>query len=179
MKKLMIALAVVAMAAVSQAAMVKWSGTIAGVDVTKVTDNGDYAASGSALSSGLSYALTIFDASTGDVVYTKSAALTTSTPNLTFSSTNIKASHDYTWQVVVSGAQADLRAKTSTEFDYSAATIATTLSGEMTTLNMGTTTFSGSPTSWTVSGITAAPEPTSGLLLLLGVGALALRRRRA
>ena len=32
----------------------------------------------------------------------------------------------------------------------------------------------GSATTWT-----AAPEPTSGLLLLLGVGALALRRRRA
>ena len=32
----------------------------------------------------------------------------------------------------------------------------------------------GSRGSWT-----AAPEPTSGLLLLLGVGALALRRRRA
>ena len=31
------------------------------------------------------------------------------------------------------------------------------------------------PGSW----VTAAPEPTSGLLLLLGVGALALRRRRA
>ena len=31
----------------------------------------------------------------------------------------------------------------------------------------------------TVMSWTAAPEPTSGLLLLIGVGALALRRRRA
>ena len=44
------------------------------------------------------------------------------------------------------------------------------------TANFGAT--SGNPGSWTYTA-NAVPEPTSGLLLLLGVAGLALRRRRA
>jgi len=40
-------------------------------------------------------------------------------------------------------------------------------------------TFSGTTGAFASSGWTAAPEPTSGLLLLLGVAGLALKRKRA
>ena len=39
--------------------------------------------------------------------------------------------------------------------------------------------FTGDHGAFSASGWTAAPEPTSGLLLLIGVAGLALRRRRA
>ena len=39
--------------------------------------------------------------------------------------------------------------------------------------------FTGDNGAFSASGWTAAPEPTSGLLLLIGVAGLALRRRRA
>ena len=45
----------------------------------------------------------------------------------------------------------------------------------------GTLTFSAdaTPSPWSTATVGAVPEPTSGLLLLIGVAGLALRRRRA
>ena len=48
---------------------------------------------------------------------------------------------------------------------------------DSTALPMGFTSQAGK--SWTSYDVSAVPEPTSGLLLLLGVAGLALRRRRA
>lgn len=51
------------------------------------------------------------------------------------------------------------------------------MSGTWHTEDMGDITFGfGEPTSWSTASV---PEPTSGLLMLLGMAGLALRRRRA
>ena len=53
------------------------------------------------------------------------------------------------------------------------------MSGIWHTEDMGDITFGfGEPTSWSTPG-SSVPEPTSGLLLLLGVAGLALRRKHA
>ena len=65
-------------------------------------------------------------------------------------------------------------------YDYSDATMTAEIRGTVTTLSTGSTSFSSdAPASWTVSGIQGVPEPTSGLLMLVGLAGLALRRKRA
>ena len=46
-------------------------------------------------------------------------------------------------------------------------------------IDFGTITATGDYNNWTTVGGSPVPEPTSGLLMLLGVAGLALRRRRA
>ena len=180
MKKLMVALAAVAMAAVSQAASIKWQGTMNGVDPTAVTDNGNYAASTALAATDLwSYTLKIFSADGQTTIATKSSTSAGPSISVTLNNTNIKLSTDYTYEIVISASEAALKSKVSPDYDYSAAALSTTITGSFSTIAQGTSPLDASPTSWTVSGITAIPEPTSGLLLLLGVAGLALKRKRA
>ena len=191
MKKLVIAAAIICVAAISQAATFNWtSGSVKlyGVTAADVTGNGTYAASSASANRAdnvctLTYLLTILDGekvvgtATGDVTYGSLGKLGTV-------GMEVDAAGDgktYNYVLALTGTQSNLSGRgVDGEFDYSAATLSAEISGTVTTSTMGATNLpETAPSSWTVSGVTAVPEPTSGLLMLVGLGALALRRRRA
>ena len=191
MKKLVIAAAIICVAAISQAASFSWSSSsvkLYGVTAADVTGNGTYAASSASANRAdkvctLTYLLTILDGetvvgtATGDVTYGSLGKLGTV-------GMEVDAAGDgktYNYVLALTGTQSNLSGRgVDGEFDYSAATLSAEISGTVTTSTMGATNLpETAPSSWTVSGVTAVPEPTSGLLMLVGLGALALRRRRA
>ena len=193
MNKLMIAAAIICAAAVSQAAAISWSTSdvFKGVTPASVIDNGSYAGGGSNLKSNgtIAYALTLFQGGesvgtwTGTAVNIAGSKKVSQTINLG----DEFVAGNYDWKIVLTGVQTDLQGKTSDAYDYSAAKIEATLTGEkLGIVASGQSTLStASPANWTVSGITSkgpgpepTPEPTSGLLLLLGVAGLALRRKQ-
>ena len=209
MKKLMFMLATVACAATMQAAVFDWSTSskLYGVTAASVVDNGSYGAAssgstdrGDKVLTSLSYVLTLFDASTDAEVGSASGTVSYgSLGKVDTSGINVAAAAQgttYKYVLALTGAQSDLQSRgevTSGEYkyDYSAATVATELSGTITTATMGNTDLGNIvPSAWTVSGITktpvggggggggGVPEPTSGLLLALGGAMLALRRKR-
>jgi hypothetical protein len=185
MKKIMIALAVVAMTAATQAAALKWSSAsnILGVDVTSIDGNGSYAAAGTAVKGNSSLTFTMLLLSEGAEVGEYTGAVkfgsTNKKANTSFTIEDAAQSTTYDYVLTITGTQSDLQALgISGEWDYSAATIEAKITGSLTTAPSGTTTFTADPTSWTVAGAVAVPEPTSGLLLMLGIAGLALRRKQ-
>lgn len=188
MKKIVIAAAVFCAALVSQAAQVKWvSGSnFLGVGAAAVGDNGVYAADGAKLkgNSALTYVLSIYAAGTDELVYTASGDMkfgaTNQKTNLSWTDDAIELGTAYDYVITLTGTQSDLTARgVDGKFDYSAATISATINGSVTTATSGFTTIADNASTWTVSGVAAVPEPTSGLLMLVGLAGLALRRRRA
>ncbi len=190
MKKLVIALAAVAMAVASQAATFKWTTDAVpyGVDAASVLDNGNYTAGTTQMKNKgtWSFVLAIYDASTGALVgQSTSTSVKFGTTNAKVSTNSITvngaaASSTYNYVLTITGTQTDLNARAvDGAFDYTAAALETTLSGTVTTASTGASALATSlPTSWTVSGIVPVPEPTSGLMLLLGMAGLALRRKQ-
>ena len=194
MKKLMIMLGVVAMAVGVQAAAFNWNTTskLYGVTAASVGDNGVYAAASSGTTDRgdkvltLAYTLSILDASTDALIGSASGTVTYgSLGKVGVSNIDVAAAEQgttYKYVLALTGTQSNLSGRgVDGSYDYSGATLATEMSGTITTATMGDTNFDATlvPTSWTVSGIAPVPEPTSGLLMLVGLGALALRRRRA
>ena len=192
MKKIAIAAAVICIAAISQAATFDWASTsvkLYGVTAANVMDNGTYAAATTGTDNRadkvctLTYLLTILDGdtvigtATGDVKYGTLGKLGTT-------GMEVAAAQDgktYNYVLTLTGTQSNLSGRgVDGDFDYSGATLTAEISGTVTTASMGGTLLpETAPSSWTVSGVTAVPEPTSGLLMLVGLGALALRRKRA
>ena len=189
MKKLLMALATVACAAGLQAATFNWStSTVAyGINAATVVDNGDYTAGTTAMRNNgtWSYVLSIYEAGTDTLVGSANGSISlgttkkVNTSNITVAAAAAGTAYDYV--ITITGTQNDLTARgVEAAYDYTAATLETTISGSITTAGNGNTGLATAvPSTWTVSGIVAAPEPTSGVLMLLGLAGLALRRRRA
>ena len=193
MKKLMFMLAVVACAATMQAASFNWTTTskLYGVTAASVVDNGSYAAASSGTTDRgdkvltLAYTLSILDASTDALIGSASGTVTygslgkVGTSDITVAGAEQGTTYKYV--LALTGTQSNLSGRgVDGAYDYSGATLAAEMTGTITTATMGDTDIGNVvPTSWTVSGIAPVPEPTSGLLMLVGLGALALRRRRA
>ena len=186
MKKLMIALAVAAMAVCANAASANWkSGTV--LDPNGATANKSVTAylwvidadtydtfaantTGKAMSDAV-YAA--YGSKTGDA-YASKTTTAKGAANMVDDSKSYGAGNTaYAVLLYTYGSGDDLQYMGNVgALAFESAMDAT--SGEMATYLLGSTT-AGS-TAWSTA---AVPEPTSGLLMLLGIAGLALRRRRA
>ena len=188
MKKLTFALVAVAMAAVSQAAMINWEVVnkaypFAPTDTVNPTKTTPRTAN---------YTVMLFELTQLDAVKAILAAGTTeglsdlawvdavktkATGKISADNVNVGDKSSITaFAVVFDTYTADMTMADVKNYIMSDAATQATFSGtdQATKLSFGTDQFAGK--SWQAI---AVPEPTSGLLLLLGVAGLALRRRRA
>ena len=189
MKKLIVAAALVCTAVVAQAATFKWTtGSQAyGPAVANLTVPGDYApgtanadrmkTEGSSQGVSWTYTMiltatvgtdvTVSDAIVGDITTYSSNKINQDITTDFFTLPTDDSVKNYAWDIVITGTKtvgSDVYTITSDHIvgnaDYT----------KLSNLQIAT----GVPGSWTVT-----PEPTSGLLLLLGVAGLALKRKRA
>ena len=185
MKKLMTAAAIVCAAIASQAAVVNWTSTTAPCffDTASIAGNGSYSVNTATMKASgytFSYILAVTDVATTESKTVSYNVFTGAFANngITVGSAagDIAQGTSYDYIITITTELSDL-GKIG-EWDYSKAVATTTLSGTFTGATGTSTLSSVVPTTWTVSGAQAIPEPTSGLLLLLGVAGLALRRKQ-
>ena len=154
MKKLLILAAAVTVSVVANAASFKWSA--ANIYASNGTDK--YTGTVSLYATGIAGALSTVTASSAGAVATT-----------TFSNDALVGGNSYDFYFVIQDG--------SKTFTSAAKTVAAqaTLTASITFGNMASATQN--PANWV--GSSPVPEPTSGLLLLLGVAGLALKRKRA
>lgn len=178
MKKLLVMSAIVVVAFCANAASMNWGGAICAEDGV------------SAPNSGTTAYLLYSDAAFGAISEFNSATKTTNAGGTMVDQYTITAAdaaaytfmdkYDNDWDklngyyamVLVDGDKMYYNTFQVTE--YSSATTPT--QDKMINMDWSGTEFLGNPAK---SGTVSVPEPTSGLLMLVGLGALALRRRRA
>ena len=194
MKKLMIALAAVAVAAVTQAASIDWS-----IGNNQWTlDSGSKPAAGTAvyLIDGTTALATIaaainsttgaFDADQSWVFgssVTANAKGSVATGTVTTDKLTRGTSYDFSVLMIDAGAEGGPKYMVSGQFTEVAYNSASPYNDEPTSLTFTSDYFGENALTYNATsaanGWAAVPEPTSGLLLLLGVAGLALRRKRA
>ena len=185
MKKLIIALTLVLVAAIGNAATVKWaSGTVKTVG----DETGAFSSSNVTATDITGYLFTLTASSYAtysadlDSIYTdwKAGTLVAKTDNvasavsrgaLTITESNVSSGSDVTVYAAV------LYTTTFGGNEYYIANVGSqvvALDTTYTVANLATNIGGAANSTWT-----AAPEPTSGLLLLMGLAGLALKRKRA
>ena len=174
MKKLMIIASVMMLALASQAAQFNWCFTANKNTASSLNLSGAtvYMLLASDYDSSKQYSLSDIE-SAAKSQGTLKVGMSASTGNVTVNDSWVVADTSYDWYaIVVNGDQyfVSLSAKTST------AVADTAVPGNMT---YGSNQEMATASNWKTLATVSVPEPTSGLLMLVGLGALALRRRRA
>ncbi len=185
MKKLMLMLGVAVMAFGVQAASFAWTSAAAyGITTTQLdslVDGQTYAAATSGTANRMSkqtaitwaYTLILTDASTSTSATLSGTPAFSSTGKIsdTLSSDLVVAGKDLTYSLVFTGTYKDAN---NVEWTLTSNEI----SASWHVNDQGDIALTTAvPSQWTASG--DVPEPTSGLLMLVGLSALALRRRKA
>ena len=181
MKKLMIIACAMAFAAVAQAASVSWGGAIAAPDYATSGAAAEYPATAYLLWASTDLGTsTSFDTATGlsntgfKMVDSYTITETDATASWAFDKEYANAGKDVDgyYQVLVTNGAGDMAS--IYEFNISGTTPSSTLQDMKLNAAWGSNEFLQQ------GGYTVAvPEPTSGLLMLVGLAGLALRRRRA
>ena len=164
MKKLIIAACAIALAMVSQAAAVSWSATsIKDIDGNTAKNK-----------SGWQIVCTIYDSTGANVIASDTATTTSSIGKASGTIDGTATGTSYMAQLVATDDKGNTISSEKASFTTDGA-------AEYGPINFSTGAgfaTSGAKINY-ASGWVAAPEPTSGLLLLLGVAGLALKRKRA
>ena len=191
MKKLMIAAAITFVAVVSQAAEFKWTtgsklyldnsdmSTWKDGDVLTALTSGTAGYMDASKYSAITWAaqMTLSDGVSSDTIgitpnFSSHKINTTGVSSSLFALPADDSTKEYSWSVVFTGTWMDSEGN-----EWSIASNPIAGSGEFSKLSAAQIN-TGVPSTWTVTGA-SVPEPTSGLLLLLGMAGLALRRRHA
>ena len=189
MKKLMMMLGAVALAAGVQAASFNWSSaamySIAADTITAGLVNGQtYAAATTGTANRMrnqatnlgivwAYTLVMTDATSATETFTGAPNFAaTGKANIDLNSEFVNAGDSYSYSIILTGTYKDAN---NVEWTLTSNEI----TGSFDANSQGDIGFTSAvPSSWTATSA-AVPEPTSGLLMLVGLAGLALRRRRA
>ncbi len=168
MKKLMLALAVAVFAVAANAASFKWTGAnIYGADgSTKYTGTAEMYAYLSTGTAADAVKVTDIAINNGTIV----AGTSSTTAGFTYNWSDATVGASYNFYMVITD---DNKQFSTAELLSKAGSAQATSTTTVAFANMGPSTQNAA--NWTTA---AVPEPTSGLLLLLGVAGLALRRKQ-
>ena len=175
MKKLIIAFMAMAMAVVANAASVKW--TVGNVYVPETTTKAENYLVYFVSSSDYSLANATADLEKGDASFVTTygqASAKTGATGMASATITSTAGNSETWTGYLVVFNAETAADATLAYITGEASKATGATGQTANLAFTSNTASQSAANWH-----AVPEPTSGLLMLVGLAGLALRRRRA